>query len=99
MIINPINPHMLANRPLVISGGKTVTIAAFSEAGIFQVVIDGQREMKLESGERVNIRRSSWLTRLVKFGDSTFYSLLRNKLHWRNQLNRRNIGTRAEDNA
>ena len=88
MIISPINPHMLANRPLVICGSKTVTIAAFSQGGHFQVIIDGQRELKLKSGEKVTISRSSRRTRLVKFGDSTFYSLLRNKLHWRDQLNR-----------
>ena len=88
MIISPINPHMLANRPLVVCGNKMVSIAAFSQAGQFQVVIDGQREMKLKSGEKITIKRYSRRTRLVKFGDTSFYSLLRNKLHWRDQLNR-----------
>jgi len=88
MIISPINPHMLANRPLVVSGDRTIAISVFSEDGQFQIVTDGQRVLKPDSGKTVVIRRSSWLTRLIKFGDLTFYSLLRNKLHWRDQLNR-----------
>ena len=86
MIINPVNPHMLANRPLVVNGNRTISITVFSEAGEFQIVADGQRVIILKSGEKVMIRRASWKTRLVVFGDNTFFSLLRNKLNWRDQL-------------
>ena len=86
MIISPINPHMLANRPLVVSGNRTIVISAFSEAGTFQIIADGQTVLNTASGEKVTIKRSSRITKLVKFGDYTFYSLLRNKLHWRDQL-------------
>jgi len=97
MIISPINPHMLANRPLVVSGKRTVEISTFSEAGSFQIITDGQSVLKPASGEKVTIKRSSRITRLVKFGDYTFYSLLRNKLHWRDQLNQKK-GLSAKDN-
>lgn len=89
MIISPINPHMLANRPLVVGGDRTVSISTFTEAGSYQVTADGQIVMKLDSGEKVTIKRSSRVTRIVHFKDRTFYSLLRNKLHWRDQTNRR----------
>ncbi len=88
MIINPVNPHMLANRPLVVNGKRTISITAYSEAGEFQIVADGQRMIILSSGEKVTIKRASWVTRLVVFGDNTFFSLLRNKLNWRDQLSR-----------
>ncbi len=87
MIINPVNPHTLANRPLVVSGDRSIAISTFSEAGEFQVVADGQRMLRLKSGEKVVIERAPFTTHLVIFGDNTFYSLLRNKLRWRAQLN------------
>ncbi|MDP8240733.1 MAG: NAD(+)/NADH kinase [Candidatus Hatepunaea meridiana] len=86
MIISPINPHMLANRPLVVSDKRVVSIITLSEAGDFQVIADGQRVIKLKSGDSISIKRASFYTNLVLFGDSTFYKLLRNKLQWRDQL-------------
>jgi NAD+ kinase len=85
IIINPISPHMLANRPLVISGDRTIEITAISEAGEFQITVDGQRVLRPRSQSRVGIRRAPFITKIVLFNDYSFYAVLRNKLHWRNQ--------------
>jgi len=87
LIINPISPHMLANRPLVIRGDRTIEITAFSEAGTFQVSVDGQKMLTLKSGSKVMIKRAPFATRLVVFNDFSFYDLLRNKLYWRARHN------------
>lgn len=86
IIINPISPHMLANRPLVVPGQSTVTIRAFSHFSIMQVSVDGQKVIELNNGETIRIKRAPFVTRMVIFEDFDFNSLLRNKLHWRNQL-------------
>lgn len=86
LIIDPISPHMLANRPLVVSGDRIVEITAFSEAGILQVSVDGQKVGSMKSGQSISISRASFVTRLVVFHEYPFYELLRNKLHWRTQV-------------
>ena len=89
LIINPISPHMLANRPLVVRGDSCVEITASSEIGAFQVAVDGQHVLLLKSGEKISIKRTAFVTRLAVFKDYSFYDLLRNKLHWRNQFDER----------
>ncbi len=86
VIIDPISPHMLANRPLVVNCDRTVEITAFSEAGSVQAAVDGQKVCTMESGQSISISRASFVTRLVVFHEYSFYELLRNKLHWRAQV-------------
>ncbi len=83
IIINPISPHMLANRPLVIADDSIIEIEATSLAGVFLVSVDGQEAMKLDSGRKVQVKRAPCNTKVVVFSDYSFNALLRNKLHWR----------------
>lgn len=82
MIINPISPHMLANRPLVVSGGRTIEITTSSEEGVCQVAADGHVVNHLESEQSISIRKAPFVTKVVVFGEHSFYNLLRTKLQW-----------------
>jgi len=86
LVLNPISPHMLANRPLVINGSRRVDITAFAESGEFQITADGQKIARSKSGTKVTIRRADFKTKIVLFGDYSFHAVLRNKLHWRDQF-------------
>jgi len=87
IIVNPISPHMLANRPLLLSPDRRIEIAAYSEQGWFSLSADGRKIADLPSGATIRIRRSPFVTRVVTFRAPTFFTLLRNKLHWRNRHN------------
>ncbi|NQU06126.1 MAG: NAD(+)/NADH kinase [Calditrichaeota bacterium] len=99
MIINPINPHMLANRPLVVSADRQIEITTHSKAGHYQIVVDGHHILRLNSNTKVSIVCAVIPTRLVLFHDHDFYALLRNKLQWRHQLNVRIDPTRLGDDS
>jgi NAD+ kinase len=86
LIINPISPHMLANRPVVIDGARSVEVVPFSPAGDYQLTVDGQRVMRPKSGTRVVVKSAQCKTRVVIFEPHSFHALLRNKLHWHDQL-------------
>lgn len=86
MIISPVNPHMLANRPLVVDGNRKIEIITFSELGELQLIVDGQVAQKLESSSKVTIQKADFYTKVVLFEGYSFYALLRNKLHWRDQF-------------
>ncbi len=85
IVINPICPHMLANRPLVVDEKRRISIMTESELGTYQLAVDGQQVMELPSGSSVTIHSAPFKTRVVHFRDSSFFSLLRGKLHWRDQ--------------
>ncbi len=87
IIINPICPHMLANRPIVIADSRVIEITPHTHEGIYQVSVDGMRVMEPESGKKVIIQKAPFVTKIVVFDDHDFNAILRNKLKWRDQLN------------
>ena len=86
IVVVPICPHTLANRPLVVSGDRTVSVTTFSEFGTYMLAVDGQQVMQLKSGARVVIKKAPYVTKVVCFSGSSFYQALRTKLRWRNQM-------------
>jgi len=86
MVINPISPHMLANRPLIIPSDKSIEIRTTSPDGVIQVSLDGQISLEIESGSKIFVKRAEYNTRLILFKDHNYYEMLRSKLNWRNQL-------------
>lgn len=88
IIINPISPHMLANRPIVVSDNRLIEISTFSHSGTYQVSVDGQKVWELKSDSSLIIKRAPCITRVVIFRDFSFNKLLRDKLHWRDKMHR-----------
>ncbi len=82
IVVTPISPHMLTARPVVVSGGATVTVEAIGAAEDVSLSVDGQESHALLSGERVVVRRAAVRTRLVRRRAPSFYSILRKKLAW-----------------
>jgi len=82
MIATPICPHTLAVRPLVLPADMVVTVEVRTPNTELLLTVDGQEGERLESGGRLVIRRGSATVPLVRFGDQSFFSTLRNKLHW-----------------
>jgi NAD+ kinase len=91
IVVNPICPHMLANRPLVICNDRELRIITKSELGKALLTADGQRVHEIKSGDAVIIKQSSYRTKVVTFGDPSFFTLLRNKLQWRHKVESQNL--------
>ena len=81
-IVNPICPHMLSNRPMVVSGDCEISIR-FRELGDGCVLsFDGQQDTSLEPDSVIRVRRAGHKVYLVRSEKSNFFSVLRNKLNW-----------------
>jgi NAD+ kinase len=84
LVLTPIAPHTLTNRPIVIPSGEVIEIrptVADASDEIF-VTYDGQSGFPLHAGDIVRIRRSERLLRLVKAPARNYFELLREKLKW-----------------
>ena len=76
IIITPVAPHTLLNRPIVLSSGSRVVLRTEKEAAL---LIDGQKHL-LPAGAPVSIAKSENCMHFVSFGRENFISKLREKL-------------------
>lgn len=82
IIIAPICPHALTQRPMLVPADRTVSIVLRSEAADVFLTIDGQSGLPLQSGDKVEISRSEHRVLLVRNPKLDYFSILRSKLHW-----------------
>ena len=80
-VVVPIAPHDLSNRPIVVpdSGRVAIEIVAGRDAS---VNFDMQSLTSLAHGDRIHVRRSAHRARFLHPRGWSYYSTLRNKLHW-----------------
>jgi NAD+ kinase len=83
MIINPISPFTLSNRPMVVPAEETIIVELEKEqqSGLI-LTLDGQVTEALEPLDRIFIRRAPRDTLLVASDREDFYNALRTKLNW-----------------
>lgn len=83
LILNPICPFTLSARPLVLPDSETVVIDVEQEQRTDVILtLDGQREFRLEPGDRLEFRRASTEAKIVNSLHRNFYDVLRDKLNW-----------------
>lgn len=81
-IINPICPHSLTNRPVVISDNSEIQLKVYTEFKEINFYKDGQFVMNYPSGVTFTISKADFVVKLIKIKEMSFYETLRNKLHW-----------------
>lgn len=83
LALTPICPHTLSNRPLVTSGKDLLSIEYVSPFKPLDVTIDGIERYTLHSGDSITIKASSKYLQMVAFPDRDYFTILREKLHWK----------------
>jgi NAD+ kinase len=81
VILAPICPHTITQRPLVMPDDKTIELVIRNDTDVF-LTLDGQRGMKLERGDRVQAKQSQNRVLLVRNPRIDFFGILRAKLRW-----------------
>jgi NAD+ kinase len=81
-VVTPLCPHTLTQRPLVDGTHKVYEMVPHGEGITTVLVIDGQVQLPLGSGDRVIVRRSIAPFPMVRLPGHSFYRTLRDKLGW-----------------
>lgn len=85
MVLVPVAPQTLSNRPIVIPGdgvlSMTLTAIGRVETGA-SVHFDMQTWSDLQPGDRISVQRAPYTIRFVHPEGYSFFSTLRRKLHW-----------------
>jgi NAD+ kinase len=84
LLLTPIAPHTLTNRPIVIPASADVRIQPLVDGGQNEIfaTFDGQFGFPLRADDEVNIRRAARPLRLLRSSGRTYFELLRQKLKW-----------------
>jgi len=82
LVVNPICPHLLTLRPIVVPGDASVTIHIEGVPNQTYLTVDGQEAVELALGDTLHCRRSKYSVRLVRHRPNGVFNVLRSKLKW-----------------
>jgi NAD+ kinase len=81
VIIAPICPHTLTQRPLVVPDEENIEIILTNDTEVY-LTLDGQKGEPLARGDRVQVKQSYNRVLLVRNPNLDFFGILRAKLRW-----------------
>jgi NAD+ kinase len=83
IVLTPIAPHTLTNRPIIIPGSEVIEVRPQVQGTLDEIFVtyDGQAGYPLQQGDIVRVRRSERMLRLVK-APRSYFEMLREKLKW-----------------
>lgn len=82
MVLVPVSPFTLSNRPLVVPGGDTVSIEVEEQKAETILTLDGQEICPLRLGDIVEVHEAAVRARIVRSDKRNFFDVLRAKLKW-----------------
>jgi len=83
MIITPIAPHTLTNRPIVIPGNSTVRVQpTMDPRDEIVFTLDGQSTFPVHAGDEISVGRAARPLRLIRPTTRSYFEVLRTKLKW-----------------
>ena len=83
LVVAPICPHTLSDRPIVVSGRSVITLKLIDRPDTrAQVTCDGVSLGELAPGDRLEIHPTAQKITLLHPNKFEYYRLLRSKLHW-----------------
>lgn len=82
ILITPICPHMLTNRPLVLTADQVLRVVVVSQQASPGLMIDGQVAVELHQWDQVIVRKSPFSINLAASSRKSYFELLRTKLNW-----------------
>ena len=82
IIITPICPFTLTNRPLILSDTATIKIELEERDSDVFLTFDGQVGLPITSHDAVIIKKASHTIRVLRPGDLNYYNVLKDRLRW-----------------
>ncbi|RLB06025.1 MAG: NAD(+) kinase [Deltaproteobacteria bacterium] len=82
IIITPICPHTLTNRPIIVPQEATIRVTLCSKEEEVFLTLDGQVGFKMEVNDRVEVKKGEGFITLIKSPSKGYFEVLRTKLMW-----------------
>jgi NAD+ kinase len=82
MLLTPICPHSLNERPLVLPASKPVRLRVNEKNPDLLLCADGLDSVKIHGGDEIIVSYGGASTNLIQLAGQSYFSLLRTKLAW-----------------
>jgi NAD+ kinase len=82
VVLSPICPHTLTNRPIVVRSDAVIRVTLRSFGDTVFLSPDGQQGVRLNNGDKVEARDYGMPVSLIMLPSRSYYDILRNKLKW-----------------
>jgi NAD+ kinase len=82
IIITPICPHTMTNRPIIVPKEATINVTLRSGDQEVFLTLDGQVGFKMQPHDRVEVKRGKGFVMLIKSPSRGYFEVLRQKLMW-----------------
>lgn len=80
--LNPICPHSLTNRPVIVADSSEIRLQVWTEHQSFTILRDGENVGNYPSGTKIVIKKHPTRARFVKMTHQNYFKTLSKKLRW-----------------
>lgn len=82
IILTPICPFTLTNRPLIIPDSALIEIRLEGSPENMILTLDGQEGFEMDTGDKIFIKKSRNDIRMISFEDQSYFKVLKTRLKW-----------------
>jgi NAD+ kinase len=82
IIITPICPHNLTNRPIIVPKEAGITVTLCSGDAEVLLTLDGQVGFKMQLDDKMEVKKGDGFISLIKSPSRGYFEVLRTKLMW-----------------
>ncbi|MFA5902984.1 MAG: NAD(+)/NADH kinase [Desulfobacula sp.] len=82
IILTPICPFTLTNRPLIIPDSAFIEIRLEGSPENMVLTLDGQEGFEMDPGDRIFIKKSRNDIRMISFEEQSYFKVLKTRLKW-----------------
>jgi NAD+ kinase len=82
IVLAPLCPHTLTNRPIVVPSNAAIRVTLRSFGDTVILIPDGQKGVRLNNGDQVEARDYGMPVSLIRLPSRSYYEILREKLKW-----------------
>jgi NAD+ kinase len=82
IILTPICPFTLTNRPLIIQDSTKIEIGLEGSPEDIVLTLDGQEGFEMDPGDKIYIEKSQNDIKMISLEDQSYYKVLKTRLKW-----------------
>lgn len=82
IILTPICPFTLTNRPLIIPDSTKIEIHLEGSPENMILTLDGQEGFNIDSGDKIFVEKSKNNIKMISFEDQSYFKVLKTRLKW-----------------
>ena len=82
IIMSPICPFTLTNRPLIIPDTAGISIRLEEKSSDIMLTFDGQEGLEIDGRDTIMIKKGKYPVTMIKLPGQNYYDILKSKLNW-----------------